>query len=80
MHGMRYAKYDAGSATNPKIVPSGVNGIIVRTAIPVNVRSVTGADALLWMQNRRIPILIRSSRLYRNMSILQSLLLKLCTN
>ena len=35
---MRYAKYEAGSATNPRIFPSGVNGITVSTAIPVNVR------------------------------------------
>ena len=47
MHGIRYAKYAVGSATNPNILPNVVNGMIVSTPIPVNVISVSGADAWL---------------------------------
>ena len=49
IHGIRYAKYDAGNATRPSAAPNGVNGITVRTAIPVMVSNVTGADARLWI-------------------------------
>ena len=49
IHGIRYAKYDAGKATRPSAAPNGVNGITVRTAIPVMVSNVTGADARLWI-------------------------------
>ena len=50
MHGMRKAKYSRGGATNPSTAPSGVNGMIVSTAIPAAVSSVTGAEAWLWMK------------------------------
>lgn len=49
MHGSRYAKYAAGSATNPRSFPNIVNGMTVRIVIPVIVRNVTGADARLWI-------------------------------
>ena len=49
MQGNKYAKKAPGSATKPNILPKPVNGIIVNTAMPVKVKSVSGADARLWM-------------------------------
>ena len=47
IHGIKYEKYEAGNAINPRISPSFVNGIIVNIPIPSVVIAVSDVEALL---------------------------------
>ena len=49
-----HAKYVPGSASSPSGFAIGVNGIAVTTAIPSAVSVVTGSDARLFMDDKRL--------------------------